>query len=132
LAGADVRRGKREREKKRTKEKEENSRKPSKEYTLLYVSPVNGLVQRTHMARQNDFGIRLEKNPFTNRASPRVFLNHTHTLEGHSRLLFLASKKSEIEDGYICMTIYKKLLKGSFSPKFLSLFAYADAYAQML
>jgi len=28
-----------------------------------------------------------------------------HTLESHSRLLFLASEKTRIEDGYIWITI---------------------------
>ena len=37
--------------------------------------------------------------------SPTAFLNSVRTLESHSRLLFLASEKSGIEDGYIWMTI---------------------------
>jgi hypothetical protein len=43
----------------------------------------------------------LHKNHFSYLLTLTVFLYLRRTLESHSRLLFLASEKSRIEDGYI-------------------------------
>ena len=50
--------------------------------------------------------------------SPTVLLYLMRTLESHSRLLFLASEKSRIEDDHLDNHL-EKLLYGSFSPKYL-------------